>query len=150
MRPTREIVKPEFVPLLEAALEQPASAVLNVRESSTDVWDRMLRRAIDEAKKNSPKPGEKVTIQIMDAPQPARFDNIMQAWANTAMMITHKEPHELTEHEKFCIAFAAGCEIETFSPERQSHSDPLMLHWRIKHPCAIVKRNGRFTVYLQP
>jgi hypothetical protein len=132
----------------EGALEFLTWRELPVAESSGQVWGRMMDRAIQEAKANQPGPGERVLIQMLDGPRPV---DVSSGWIATAKGAIGKEVRNLTDKEKFCIAFAAHVEVETFAPEiKPDEPRPIpMLHWRTKYPCGIVSVPGGFRVYVK-
>jgi hypothetical protein len=132
----------------EGALDVLTWREMPMTESSGQVWGRMMDRAIQEARANKPGPGERVVIQMSDGPRPV---DVAGGWMATAKGAIGKAVRDLTDKEKFCIAFAAHVEVETFAPEiKPDEPKPIpMLHWRTKYPCGIVSVPVGFRVYVK-
>lgn len=128
---------------------------LRVKESSKEVWKRMLETAIGEMKANMPESGHTTRIEIVDGPRygddlPTR---IIHQWKECALNALGKETSELSETEKFAIAFCCGCEIE-FKSDRNLHpldpeqpKDGPRLRWKTKNKVAIIKDGIGFRCY---
>jgi hypothetical protein len=122
-----------------------------VKESSREVWSRMLSTAWNHMKQNAPEPGYTTRIEMTDGP---RFTSelpeiIIAGWRDAVIGAKDKEVDELNEMEKFAIAYFSGVPAE-FDDVSPKNPNKWSLRWRTKVKVGIYKAEGKFYVVHEP